>query len=539
MPFSVDTIFQRYETAKGDRQNFDWHWQEVADLVLPTRDFTIEDSPAGNQRRNFIFNETAPAANESLSAALHGFMSNTALRWFGIVLTNNELNRDREVQAWLYAATNIMLSFFNSPVSGWATHSHEVYLDLGAFGTGVMLMRESRNRFKFQARQLSNMYVIEDDEGVITDFYRIFEMTNRDIVTTFGDANPGPSQKIIDAANDTKSAGQKCKILHAVIKNDERDPTSPGVGGMEWASFYLEVAEKSPLSQGGFRETPYLLPRWSKAPEEVYGRGPAMTVLPAIKTVNAMDRDILVASEQAVRPPVNVFANSLEGPISTKPGSINYIRSGTREMPEPMKLGVRPDLGDKVVERHEARIEEAFFLDTLRLPDRDRMTAEEIITRRQQGLIKASPVMSRVIAEFLSIAIKRVFNWHLRTGRFPPMPSQLENRKLDITYNSPMAASQKQAEAQAIQQSIVQMTPLIQADPTIMLNVDGDEAFRATWVNMGADPKLLRDPREVTRLRVAMTEQAALAEQAAATRDFAAAGKSAAEATGIAGRIGA
>ena len=537
MPLTAQTLIQRYEMAREGRRNFDWHWQECADLILPTRDFTIQDQPQGLQRRNFIFNETAPLANESLAAALHGFLTNPAIRWFNLILESSA-SVDPEALSWLYDTTNKMLARFASPKSGWPTHTHEVYLDLGAFGTAVMLMRETRNTFKFQARQISNFYVIEDDAGDVTDAYRAFEMTARDIVTHFGDSVPGPSENLIHKANDPKTAQEKCRVLHVVILNDERDPQSPGVGGMEWASFYVEVKEKHILSVGGFREHPYLMPRWSKAPEECYGRGPGMTVLPAIKTVNAMDRDILIASEQAVRPPVNVFANSLEGPLSTKPGSINYIRSGTREVPQPMNLGTRPDIGAERVKEHEARIEEAYFLDTLRLPDRDRMTAEEIITRRQQGLIKASPVMSRVVAEMIAPAIHRMFRWMWRTARLAPMPRSLEGRRLSISYNSPMAASQKASESQAVIQAILSMAPIINADPTILMNMDADKTFRAIWVNMGADPTLLRDPIEVQRIKAALQQQQQLAEQAAIAKDFAKAGADAAEAQSVVGQIG-
>ncbi len=542
MELDVNTLIRRYETAVTERTNFEWHWQESADLVLPTRDFTLQSQPQGLRRRDFIFSEVAPLANESLAAALHGMLTNPALRWMAIMAADAAVNEDLEAQSWFYEITNRMLAYFANPISGFATTSHEIYLDLGAFGNGVCLMRERFDRFTFQARQLSNFYILEDDEGITTDQYRAFLMTARDIVKTFAASDPGPPRNVVDLARNAKTAEQRLTVLHGVVVNDERDFHSPTFTNMPWASVYMMLHEndKSVMHRGGFRENPYLMPRWSLAPEECYGRGPAMMVLPAIKLLNAMEKDIMIASEQSVRPPINVFANSLEGPISTKPGSINYLRSGAREAPSPMNLGTRPDIGDKRLEQHEAKVEEAFFLDTLRLPQRDRMTAEEIITRRQQGLLKASPVMSRVIAEWLDPSIKRLFNWMFRTGKFPPVPTILRGRRFTIAYNSPMASSQKAAESQAILQALSTAQLLIQADPTIITaEVNPSLAFRAIWINSGADPKLLNTPEVAATIRQQIAEQQQLASGASAARDLAAAGRDAAEATGVIGQIGA
>ena len=90
MAVNVRDVIKRYEAAKEARKNWEWHWQEVAELVLPTRDFTV-DFTEGEQRRNRIFNETAPDACESLASALSGMLTNTSIRWFSLALTDYEL----------------------------------------------------------------------------------------------------------------------------------------------------------------------------------------------------------------------------------------------------------------------------------------------------------------------------------------------------------------------------------------------------------------------------------------------------------------
>ncbi len=51
---------------------------------------------------------------------------------------------------------------------------------------------------------------------------------------------------------------------------------------MPFASCYIEPDNKHEISQSGFNEFPYVVPRYLKASFEIYGRSPAMTALPDV-----------------------------------------------------------------------------------------------------------------------------------------------------------------------------------------------------------------------------------------------------------------
>ena len=536
MAVNVNDVIKRFEAAKEARKNWEWHWQEVAELVLPTRDFTV-DFTEGEQRRNRIFNETAPDACESLASALSGMLTNTSIRWFSLALTDYELAQDESAQAWLYDTTTRMLDYFDSTESGFATNSHEVFLDLCAFGTGVMLVRRSPNALSFQARQLANFYFNVNDAGVRTECYRRFKMSALEAYEVFGD-DLHPS--IIEAVDNEKQRGKKYEFIHAVIRRSDRDPLKVDSKNMPFASIYVDIKNKHLVREGGFNSMPYLVPRWSKAPEEMYGRSPSMKVLPGIKMVNAMSRAIIEASELAIRPPLLIPANSVEGPIRTTPGSIMYTRAGTRELPQPLMSGARPDIGEGLLTGREARIEKAYFLDAFKLPDNDRMTATEIIERRQQGLMTSAPILSRLYEEWLNPVIQHVFEWMRDTGRLLPVPDAISGKALNISYRSPMALSKKQSQGQAFMQAMSLATPLIQANPGILDNLDSDIAFRDIFHINNVDPSYLRSSTEVMMGRQQQAQmqqqmqQAQLAQQqASATRDAAAGMRDISEVPGV------
>lgn len=528
---TADQIIKALDRAKTDRINFDSHWQDVADLVLPTRSFT-RNLVAGERLRQRVFNATAPNAAMSLASALHGLLMNPAIRWFGLASDDFEDRFDEESEDWLYESSSRMLSYFNHPASGFATSSFETAQDLVSFGTAVVMFRRTRNWLSFQARQISNFYMVENDEGIQIASYREFEMTLDDAVMRFHHFTPGLAPETIALAG--KNSDKKITIVHFVFLRDERDPIRRNGRNKPWGSIYVERDRKRIIGESGFEDRIYLTPRWSKAPEEVYGRSPAMMSLPNIRIVNAMTRTQIIAGEQMVRPPMVIPANSTEGPISTAPGSFNYYRAGSRDRPEPMNLGTRVDVGAELIRAVEDKIEEAFFLDRFKLPQggdglgQPRMTATEIIDRRQQGLLMASPILSRLYAEWLSPTIQRVFNWMVRTRRFSPRPPQLRN--ISISYLSPMALSQRASESQGFVAAMNTANSILVIDPTVVDNLDGDEAFRRSFSQWNVDPKYLRRRDEVAAIRANRAQMQEAAEQVELFQGAAAGGKDAAAA---------
>jgi hypothetical protein len=216
-----------------------------------------------------------------------------------LTLEDYEDATDYENVTWLYDSTSRMLSSFASTRSNFATGSHELYLDLGGFGTGVMMLWETATEFRFLPKNLAGFYVIEGDNGEITDNFRNFELSAREVMETFGEDMPGPSDRVRRMASEPGTAETKIELLHAVTKRTGTYSSQKFNTQMPWASCYVEPATKHLIREGGFRESPYLMPRWSKAADEWYGRGPGMNVLPSIKGANAIRRDTLIASEQA------------------------------------------------------------------------------------------------------------------------------------------------------------------------------------------------------------------------------------------------
>ena len=528
-PVATD-IVKRFERAKSDRTGWDVMWQEVADLVVPTRNFLFQQT--GPVRRNRIFNATAPNAHQSLAAAMEGLMSSPTTPWFYLKLEDESITLTDADMVWLYDTTIRLRQWFASPRSRWATASHEIYLDVSSLGTAVMLQMEIDGEFRFQARQLSNMYIVENDNGDVVELFRAIDtMTVRDLATDFGVENLSEKLRDIIARGEKSASTIKPLVLHLIAQRKSRDPFNLAAHNKEWSSYYVEYGEKHIISEGGFDDNPYLTPRWAKAAEQPYGYSPAMVAMPSIKTANAMSADILMAGELAVSPPIGYVAGSIEGDIRTLPRALVPLKAPLKDhLPRPIITGVQPLIGHELLKNEEEKIERAFFNRVLELPELDRMTAEEIITRRQQGLLAMSPVMSRIRPELLEPAVIGTFNWKKRTGKLLPPPPSLQGRTLKAEFVSPMFQSQRISEAQNLVEAFRTAEPIITTDPTVVHNLDSDLAFREIMMLYNTNPKLMRRKEDVAQKRQAIEEQeqaAALIEGAqgvaSATKDFAAA----------------
>ena len=530
MARTVEESVSKWEQARADRQVFDNHWQEVAEYCLPSREF-LEDPISqrisqGRQRNLRIFNDAAPQALIDFSGQMHGSLSNPGIRWVNLRLEEGEADYDGEV--WLKIVTSRMLAYFDHPASGFPTASHEVYLDLGGFGTAVCQVGPPRNGWqKFVPRSLACTWFLDDDEGMITDVFRASRFRLRDLEVEFGLTDPA----LKESARSATASEQRQTVVHHVYKRRDRDPTIPTDLNMPWGSRYFLAETKKQLSEGGFLENPYLTPRWSKMAEETYGRGPAMGALPGIKGVNAMSRDQLIAGELRVRPPINVFANSVQGTLSLIPGAINFLKAGTRDFPSPLLTGADPATGDAMIARAEEKIERAFLQDAFRFPEKTHLNAEQVSIMRIQNLVRTSGVFSRVVSEWLWPAIGKTFNWMVRSGRVPPPPDSLRGRAIRPFFTSPLAQSQRESEAQNIQEAFQLAALAAQIEPSAMLNIDPDKLVRLAWSLRNADPRVLRRPEEVRALRQEAQEQEQIVATAETAKQFAAAGRDTAIAT--------
>lgn len=490
---------ERYNSLKSMRGVLETHLQDVADYTLPRKNNITKTTTPGEKKINpLLFDSTAPHAAELLASALHGILTNPASLFFEMVTGNEELDSDDEVRLWLQKLTLKMHHILNN--SNFQTEIHETYIDLIVFGTAPFFIEEDDDKVvRFSARSIAEAVVDENNKGVIDTIYRLFKWSAKNIIQEFG--KEAVSEQVLKAYE--KNSPQTFDIIHGVFPRlEDQKATKEGPLSYNFGSIYILKDEKFVLKESGFREFPCPVPRWSKITGEVYGRSPAMTVLPDVKMINAMMKTTIEGAQKQVSPPMMVPDDGFIMPLKTTPNGVNYYRSGTTDKIMPLVTGARIDFAFQILDDVRKRINAGFYIDQLQLNNGPQMTATEVMQRRQEQMRLMGPVLGRQHNELLRPMIDRLTGVMIRKNLLPqPIPSKLSGAKLDVQYSSEIAKAQRASEGDNIGRVVQGIAPFIQTDQTAMDNIDSDAAVRFVSRIYGAPQEIMRTVDEVKQIR--------------------------------------
>lgn len=150
--------------------------------------------------------------------------------------------------------------------------------------------------------------------------HRKYCMTARRAIQQFGEENL-PQQVRTTARNDPS---KQFNFLHRVEPNDKRDMSRQDKEGMPFRSVHICMEGSKIVQEGGYWSQPYAISRYYTAPGEVYGRSPAMVVLPDIKLLNEINRAIIEGAQMAVRPPMLLPEDGILQPFKMMHGALNF-----------------------------------------------------------------------------------------------------------------------------------------------------------------------------------------------------------------------
>lgn len=455
---------QRYDELKRstERSQYENHCEEIATYVSPRKNGFLGSVTAGEKKNTRVFDPTGIHANELLAAGLHGLATNPATKWFSLRVLSERLidpngeekdiNQIGEVRKWLSDVEGIMWQRIYQPGSNITTALHEFYLDLGSFATAIMFIGKRDNGgLLFETRAMSECVIAENIDGRVDTVFRTTEYTVRQMMQ-MEKTGWKVSQEVKDKYA-AKAYDEKIKVIHAVHPREEYDATKKGPENMPFASCYFECESAQKLEESGFPEFPYLVARWSKYAGEVYGRSPAMTALPDIKMLQAMELAKIKLIQKAADPPMWLRDDGLVGPQRSMPGGITYWRGDPNQgvMLQPVSMaGINALAEDMNAIR--TRIMRTFFADLLQVPEKVDMTATEYMQRVQERMRLLGPVIGRLEGEALGPFVERVFGMLMREKLLPPAPKLIQEKEFSVEYVSPIATAQKQGQAQAVAQ---------------------------------------------------------------------------------------
>lgn len=494
-------------------------FQEVVDFVLPDKANVTRFVNPGERRGTERFDSTAVEAAEILAGNLASTLTPQASVWFTLQCADEKLNAMKPVRDWLEDCGDLMLSAMAK--SNFYLCADEIYLDLVGFATACPYIEMVEGRLHFQAWPVREYTFVFDAGGRVAGIYREFTMKPAQIVQRFT-GRPGFKEfgaKVTDAMQDTAKPEARhadVKMIHVIYRRAFYHPEKRGGKNMPIASCYVNADDRVIVSEWGYEEMPANVVRWRVAgmDDAGFGRGPAFTAMPDIRSLNSAKRMMHRAAAKDIDPPLLVDDKGVVGSIRTTPNGITYRRPGANI--EYLTSGQRIDLAQFDIQGLQQQIRACFYADHLRLPppQNQPMTATEIQIRWELMERLIGPTLGRLQVELFNPVIERVFGLMMRAQMLPPPPPEIlqTNAEIDVEYVGPLARAQQMPDVIAMERALqfAGNVAALTGDPSPFDLLDTDEAVKRAAVLQGVPSEVLRSDDQVAQIR----QQRAEAQQA-------------------------
>ena len=493
---------KKYEKAKAHRQNFVDLFEECYEYALPQRESFYYEA-AGQRRDDKIFDETAGVGVQEFASRLQqGLVPNFA-RWADFTAGSEVPTESRdEVNNELDEVTEYVFEVIQN--SNFGQEVHESFMDL-AVGTGVLSVSEGDaiHPIMFSAIPLPHIVLDTGPDDRIDHVFRERMVRNSDIPLMYPKAKL--SSKVTDKIN--RAPDDKTRILEVLC----RDYTKKNEEAHLF--FVIECSLGETIfteSYTGVGSNPFICFRWSKCAGEVYGRGPLINALSAIKTTNLTIELVLENAQMAISGIYQMDDDGVVNPdtINLVPGTVIPKAAGSQGL-QPIRAAGSFDVANLVLSDMRLNIKRALYNDMLGNPDRTPASATEVAARMADLSRRIGSAFGRLQAELVQPVLQRVVYILKKQGRIE-LPT-INGREVKVRSVSPLA----QAQANQDITSVARFLELVQGRfgpeiTNILINSEETAVYLAK--KFGVPDNLIRDLNERQQL-VQMAQQYAMQQQ--------------------------
>jgi len=486
----ADRMLQKYERAKQARVNFEPLFEDCFEYALPMRQSFYTENP-GQRRDDKIFDETAVVGVQEFASRLQSGLVPNFARWADFI-AGSEIPPDKQdvVNNQLDEVTDYVFEVIQN--SNFGQEIHESFMDL-AVGTGVLLVEEGDaiNPVRFNAIPLPSVHLDTGPDDKIDHVYRERTLKNSEIPIAYPKGILGEKTTMAVANQpDTKT-----KILEVICRNYSK----PNEDRFDY--YVVNVGDKEIILQESYEGTgsnPFVCFRWSKASGEVYGRGPLINALSAIKTTNLTIELVLENAQMAIS---GVYQMDDDGIINTDtinlvPGTIIPKAMGSAGL-QPIKNAGNFDVANLVLNDMRTNIKRALYNDMLGDPNKTPASATEIAERMADLSRRIGSAFGRLQAEMVQPVLQRVVYILKKQGRIE-IPS-INGREVKVRSVSPLAQAQANQDISAVARYL-QMVGTTFGPEVLNVLINSEDVALYLAKKFGIPDNLVRDKVERQQL---------------------------------------
>ena len=493
--------------AKAQARKDEWRsvYEDCYKFALPQRNLYngyYEGGVAGQNKMTNVFDSTAIHATQRFANRIQAGLFPPYKKWCRLEAGSMiPADRKADAQSALDAYTEIMFDTLRQ--TNFDLAMGEFLLDL-AVGTAVMMIMPGDESTPIRFTPVPQ-YLVAFEEGPygnIDNVFRKLRLKAEAIPQEYPDAQISPQlQDVID-----RSPAKEIDLIDAVVYDTDRALFCYHV---IWPQTQQELVYRT------MRSNPFVVTRYMKASGEIYGRGPLVTAIADIKTLNKTLELVLKNASLAVAGVYTAADDGVLNPqnIQIKPGSIiSVARNGGPQGPSLTPLARASDFNVSQIVINDLRmnIKKIMMDDTLPPDNMSARSATEIAERTRELATNLGSAFGRLINETMIPIVTRILYVMDNQGLID-LPLRVNGQEVKVSPVSPLAQAQKLQEVNdAMQYAQIAMSMGVQGAATVSVQ----RLLEFVADRMGVDSKILATGEEQMQFMQAMQQQAQQAQMA-------------------------
>lgn len=541
----VEDLTSELQNARSERQYYEADWQDYVTYTAPDMErafnrpggvrapdgMSVFRQSAARERSRKLYDPTAVWLLDRLASGVGSLTMPEGFNWhgvgFGDPFAPQPTQSDEE---FFELVRDHLFRVRSSGRSGFALANRSRLLSTVKLGTGVLFpsenednLAEIRTPIHYRYVPLFEIYLIVDAQGADCGFFRVRSLKAWQAMKEYGG---NVSDKVREQADDPKRKNTEHRFVHACFLREGGFEDAADISRSRYESIHFEEETRHICRRGGFFEFPLVVSRWDRDGLSPYGSPPQAKLMSDIKSLQSLARDGLIASSQAVRPPIATHRE--ERQLDLNPGRINpgLIDEQGRPLFRPMIETVNPGAADAQIENIREKLRVGLYGDLWQtLLEGSGRTATEANIRRKEMADMIGPFSTNIMAGNETL-FEREIGILGRRGAFAPgsplaPPESLADSDVTLVPTAPIDQMREAGHFEAIMGFQEYLGIAGGSDPTILDLHDREEEYDLTRRALGLPAKLKRSPEEVEALRQERAAEATEQKQLAAGESMA------------------
>ena len=500
MRLKPEDVLKRHEKALIKKEDFRNLYEEAYEFALPQRnlyDGHYDGKVGGTKKMNRVFDYTAINSTQRFANRMQSGIFPPQRKWCRLE-PGPDIPEERKAEA--QAALDIYNDRLFSTIkqSNFDIAIGEFLLDLSV-GTSVMIVQpgDDINPINFISVPQYLVSFEEGADGQIDNVYRRMRMKGESIQRQWADAEiPSELQKKID-----DKPTDDVELIEATVFDQKRG---------DYCYHVIHKESKTELVYRRMNYSPWIVSRYAKVAGEIYGRGPLITALPDIKTLNKVLELVLKNASLSISGVYTAADDGVLNPNTVKimPGAIIPVaRNGG---PQGESLRPLPRAGDfnvsQIVMNDLRQNIKRILLDESLPPDNmSARSATEVVERMKELSQNLGSAFGRLINETMIPLVSKILQVMDERGMIT-LPLKVNGLEIKIAPVAPLAMAQNMDDVQ----NILQYAQIAQqAGPAAQTTIKIEEMMDYIADKLGVPQALRPTPQE----RMMMKQQMAQATQ--------------------------